>query len=102
MDLAEVTTRIAGALGENSGLSKTVKIDFGSAGKVFLDGVSVPNTVSNDDKPADCTLALSWDDFLKLAQGTLDPTMAYMQGKLKVVGDMGVALKLVPVFSKLR
>jgi putative sterol carrier protein len=29
-----------------------------------------------------------------MAQGDLDPTVAFMSGKLKVEGDMGVAMKL--------
>ena len=45
---------------------------------------------------------VGFDDFLKLAQGALDPTMAFMQGKLKVAGDMGVAMKLQSLFSKLK
>lgn len=102
MDIADVTKRITEAVGANSGLGKTLKFDFGPTGKIFIDGVSSPNTVSNDDKAADCTLQLSWDDFLNMAQGKLDPTMAFMQGKLKVLGDMSIAMKLQPILSKLR
>ena len=102
MDLAEVTKRIAEAVGDNSGLGKTLKFDFGAAGKIFIDGASSPNTVSNDDKPADTTMQLSWDDFVNMSQGKLDPTMAFMQGKLKVLGDMSVAMKLQPILAKLR
>jgi putative sterol carrier protein len=102
MDLAQVTSKIAEAVGDNSGLGKTLKFDFGPIGKIFIDGVSSPNTVSNDDKPADCTLQLGWDDFLNMAAGKLDPTMAFMQGKLKVLGDMSIAMKLQPILAKLR
>lgn len=102
MDLQQVTTRMAEAVGTNSGLGKTLKFDFGSVGKIFVDGVSSPNSVSNEDKPADCTLQLSWEDFGQMAEGKLDPTMAFMQGKLKVLGDMSVAMKLQPIMAKLR
>jgi predicted lipid carrier protein YhbT len=51
---------------------------------------------------ADATVSVGFDDFQKLAQGALDPTMAFMQGKLKVAGDMGVAMKLQSLFSKLK
>lgn len=43
---------------------------------------------------ADCTISMNDDDFLALAQGNLDPTMAFMQGKVKIQGNMGLALKL--------
>ncbi len=102
MEIAEVTKRITEAVGADSGLGKTLKFDFGPVGKIFIDGVSTPNTVSNDDNPADCTLQLGWDDFLNMAAGKLDPTMAFMQGKLKVLGDMSIAMKLQPILAKLR
>lgn len=102
MDLQEVTKAMAGAVGENSGLGKTLKFDFGSMGRIFIDGASSPNTVSNEDNAADCTLQLGWDDFLNMSQGKLDPTMAFMQGKLKVLGDMSIAMKLQPILAKLR
>ena len=102
MDISEVTKRITEAVGADSGLGKTLKFDFGSVGKIFIDGVSTPNTVSNDDTAADCTLQLAWDDFLNMAAGKLDPTMAFMQGKLKVLGDMSIAMKLQPILAKLR
>ena len=52
-DLAQVTEHIRGAVGDNSGLGKTVKLDLGDQGKIFIDGASTPNTVTNEDKPAD-------------------------------------------------
>ena len=50
-DLAQVTEHIRGAVGDNSGLGKTVKLDLGDEGKIFIDGASVPNIVTNEDKP---------------------------------------------------
>ncbi|MDZ4777540.1 MAG: SCP2 sterol-binding domain-containing protein [Alphaproteobacteria bacterium] len=102
MELGEVTKKITEAVGVESGLGKTLKFDFGDVGKIYIDGVSKPNSVSNDDKAADCTIKLAWDDFLSMAAGKLDPTMAFMQGKLKVDGDMSIAMKLQPILSKLR
>jgi putative sterol carrier protein len=98
MDIAEITKRFAEATAVVPG--KKVKFDFGDAGKVFLDGVA--NTVSNDDAAADTTIKVSLDDFIGMAQGKLDATMAFMQGKLKVDGDMGVAMQLQGVMAKLR
>lgn len=98
-DLASVTDKIRGALGDNSGLGKTVKIDLGDVGKIFIDGASSPNSVTNEDKPADATVSISWDDFIALSQGQLDPMMAFMQGKLKIAGDMMIAQKLAPLLK---
>ncbi|SFS73089.1 SCP2 sterol-binding domain-containing protein [Marininema halotolerans] len=43
---------------------------------------------------ADCTLQLSDDHFIKLAEGKLNPATAMMTGKLKLKGSMGLAAKL--------
>jgi len=96
--LEEITDRFKSAVGADSGLGKSVKFDLKGEGVILIDGAKV----SNDDLPADCTISVSKDDFENLAKGKLDPTMAFMQGKLKVNGDMGVAMKLQPLLSKAR
>ncbi len=90
-----VRTRIEAG---DSGLGATVLFDFGEDGVLLIDGVSDPNVVGNDTGDADCTIAISIDDFESLLSGDLDPTTAFMMGKLKVDGDMGIAMKLSSVF----
>jgi putative sterol carrier protein len=46
---------------------------------------------------ADVTLTLSWSDGAAVHAGTLDPSVAFMQGRMKVAGSMGVTLALLPV-----
>ena len=40
------------------------------------------------------TLTAEADDFIKIFTGQLDGMQAFMQGKLKLAGDMSVAMKL--------
>ncbi len=96
--LEEITGEMQKAVGADSGLGKTLKFDFKGEGFVYIDGGSV----TNEDKPADCTIVVSKDDFEKMATGQLDGTMAFMQGKLKVNGDMSVAMKLQPLMARAR
>lgn len=99
-DVANFTAGLKNAIGTNSGLNSTLKFDFEGKGHIFVDGKSSPNTVSNEDKPADCTITVSTDTFKKMVARELDGTTAFMQGKLKVAGDMSVAMKLGPILAK--
>ena len=94
MDLDELTTKIRERVGDDSGLGASLKFDLGDAGVIFIDGNSTPNTVSNDNKDAQCTVGVSQDDLTAMLKGDLDPMAAFSLGKLKLDGDMGVAMKL--------
>jgi len=98
-----VLAQLGGAVGANSGLGGTLKFDFGEPGSVYIDGKSTPNTVTDGEgKTADCTISLSLETFEKMVKGELDGTSAFMQGKLRVAGDMGLAMKLAPILQKAR
>jgi len=43
----------------------------------------------------DVTLTLGWAEAVALEQGALDPSVAFMQGRLKVGGSMAVTLRLL-------
>jgi putative sterol carrier protein len=47
---------------------------------------------------ANLTVSADSGDFIKIFSGQLDGMQAFMQGKLKVAGDMGLAMKLVSLF----
>ena len=38
-------------------------------------------------------------DFLNIVNGKLNPQMAFMSGKLKIQGDMGLAMKLAQILT---
>ena len=99
----QIIAQMGSRIGANSGLGGTLKFDFGDAGSVYVDGRSSPNSVSDGSgKSADTTISVSLETFEKLALQELDPTSAFMQGKLRVAGDMGLAMKLGPVLQKAR
>ncbi len=79
---------------------KRVKLDFGDAGQVMLDGVA--QTVTEEDGTADTTIKVAWADWEDMASGKLDGMTAFMQGKLRVEGDMGNAMQLQGVLAKIR
>ena len=48
---------------------------------------------------ARCTVAMTDGDFLAVVNGKLNPQMAFMTGKLKIQGDMALAMKLQQILS---
>lgn len=85
----------------NPPLGYRVKFDLGDDGVLVWDGTVTPPEIATTDGEgeADTVLRLSLDDLGKLLSGTLDPTLAYMTGKLKIQGSTGVAMKLAAMLG---
>lgn len=107
MSLEEIWTEIDRTANENSDLIKELNASYsfditgnesGQYGLSFQDGVA---TVSeNGLEDADCSLTMNIKNFKKLLQGNLNSATAFMTGRLKVKGDIGLALKLEGVLKK--
>jgi putative sterol carrier protein len=94
MSLESITQSIRTKMGDDSGLEATLKFDCGADGVIVLDGVSSPNTVSNTDAETDCTVTVSLENLQAMMDGQLNSVTGFMSGKLKVSGEMSVAMKL--------
>lgn len=92
MTMDEIAAKIREHVSSGS-FSRSIKFDCGADGVVVIDGA----TVSTTDAPADCTVAVSKDNLESMMAGELNPTMAFMMGKIKVTGDMSVAMQLSQV-----
>ena len=99
MDLESLTEALRERAALNQPLGYKVKIDLGEAGLIFWDGTGDSPEIGNEDGEADTTLTITMENCLKLVEGNLDPNLAYMTGKLKVSGSMGVALKMGTMLS---
>lgn len=73
----------------------TAKFDITGMGAIVLDANGA--RVSDDD--AEVTLSADADTFEQILSGDLNPTGAFMSGKLSVDGDMSVAMKLASVLA---
>jgi putative sterol carrier protein len=89
-----IIAEMSDLVGRDAGLDGTLKLDFGEPGSVLIDGKAVPNHVaSGDGAAADCTLMLTLLTYQRLRSRELDPTSAYMQGEMRMRGDMSIAMK---------
>ncbi|XP_026964310.1 sterol carrier protein 2 isoform X2 [Sagmatias obliquidens] len=74
------------------------KVKDGPGGKEATWVVDVKNgkgsVFPNSDKKADCTITMADSDLLALMTGKMNPQSAFFQGKLKITGNMGLAMKL--------
>ncbi|GAB3549531.1 SCP2 sterol-binding domain-containing protein [Spirosoma fluminis] len=93
MTLQELTEQIRNKATHADSLNASAKI-VTDQGVVYIDAKQSPVTVTNEDKPADCDLHVSINNLIKMGTGDLNPMMAFMSGKLKVKGDMSVAMKM--------
>ena len=75
---------------EGASFERSVKLDTGADGVIVIDGA----TVSTTDQETDCTISLSLSDLEDMMSGELSPTAAFMTGRIKVAGDMSVAMSL--------
>lgn len=77
-----------------------VRFEFEGGGALTVDGNAEPPAVAKGaEGDADCTITASEDTFREMMDGDLDPTSAYMSGKLKIDGDMGAAMKVASALS---
>ena len=79
----------------NTSFEGSAKFEIETEGSIVISGGSV---YSSDD-PADVTFTASVEIFEEIFNGELEPTAAFMTGKLKIDGDMGTAMRLANVFS---
>lgn len=79
------------------GFDGTARFDIEDEGSIFVDsdGVRAGDATAH----ADVVLSADADTFREMLDGDLDPTSAFMGGRLKVDGDMGLAMKLGSALS---
>ena len=61
---------------------------------LMIDGTGETNVVTQEDGEADCTMTTSVETLRAMKSGDVNPMMAVMSGKVKIAGDMGLAMKL--------
>jgi putative sterol carrier protein len=92
--LESAATTLREKLGGTS-FDGSVKFEIEDEGSVRIEG----DEVSIDDSEADCTIKADAETFKSMVTGDLNPTAAFMSGKLTVEGDMSKAMALSSVLA---
>ena len=77
------------------GFDGSVKVVIEDEGALMIDG----DGVRAGDEDAECTMTADAETFQGMLTGDVNPTSAFMTGKLTVDGDMGTAMKLASVLA---
>lgn len=96
--MSDILEKAAAELGsklDGEGFAATAKFEIEGLGAIVLDGSGA--RVSDDD--ADVTMSADADTFQEILSGEMNPTAAFMSGKLTIDGDMGVAMQLAQVLA---
>lgn len=91
--MSDVLNAALAALNEKldgTGLDGALKIVIEDEGALRIDD----SGASISDEEADCTLTADAETLQGMLSGDVDPTSAFMSGKLQVDGDMSVAMQL--------
>ena len=96
--MSDVVAAAVDALNEKlggNGFDGIAKFEIEDEGAIVID----ENGARASDDAADVTLSASADTFQDILAGNLDATSAFMTGRLKLDGDMGLAMRLGSVLS---
>jgi len=105
LTIADIMTRMPGAFvpEKAAGVDAVIHFQFSGAeagdwNAVIKDGkCEVAQGIPQ--KTPTMTLSADSGDYIKLITGELDPMKAFMLGKIKLKGDLNVAMKLTQMFK---
>ena len=94
--MSDAVNKALEALGDKT-FDGSAKFQIEGQGAVIIDSDGA--RAAGDDDAADVTLIADPDVFAGILDGSENPTSAFMTGKLRVEGDMGMAMKLASVLA---
>jgi putative sterol carrier protein len=100
--MSEALEEAAAALREKfagADFAGSVKFDIEEEGAILVADGEVGSGDGPGDSDPDVTISAALDTFREIFDGTLSPTAAYMTGRMRIDGDMGLAMKLSQILG---
>jgi len=99
----EARTRIE----SNKDQAKTVGAVYkfvldGDGGGTFIMNLKDNPGVTEGDGPAQCTIKMAAKDYVEMVEGRANGQQLFFTGRLKIEGDMGLAMKLQKVTEMMK
>jgi putative sterol carrier protein len=95
--MADITDFLIARMPRDAALGARLKFAYPGAGVVFIDGRKAPATIHNRDEAADCTVEIDPVLHLKLLHREVDQGLAFRQGRMRISGDVAIAVRLGPL-----
>ncbi len=100
--MSEALEEAAAALREkfaDADFAGSVKFDIEDEGVIVVVEGEVGIEDAAGDSDTDVTISAALDTFREIFDGELSPTAAYMTGRMRIDGDMGLAMKLSQILG---
>ncbi len=96
--MSDVVTQAVAAMNEKlagGGIEGTAQFNIEGEGSMVVDGDGAREGTTD----ADVTFNADADTYQEIFDGSLNPTSAFMSGRLTIDGDMGMAMKLAATLA---
>jgi putative sterol carrier protein len=96
--MSDVVTLAVAALNEKlagGGIDGTAQFNIEGEGSMVVDSEGAREGAAD----ADVTFSADAETYREIFDGSLDPTSAFMSGRLTIDGDMGMAMKLAATLA---
>ena len=100
--LKVVTQRFSAEIAAAERQQGRIKYQCHEGGAICVDWTVDPTRVCNEDGEADCTVELSLDTLEAITNGNLDPSAAFARGKLRLIGDLSIAMRMTAILQNMR
>ncbi len=99
MNQDTITAGLTRALAKGT-LGAIARVDFDDRSAVVLTSLAERSSVDWDSaEQGSCQVTCTQAVFIDILEGRLAPPMAFMNGQLKIAGDMGVAMKMAQMIG---